>query len=158
MSTSRAAVSAPDGEVLWSNGRRMRPPKHPFEPQIDTKPYELPKQPARYSMPKLRATRRLVLRSEASLDSDRCGVLEPGTSVLLIEAKGNTGRVRIGECRAQGVRPLGWVTQEKDGEVYLRVVEEASPPGGALSLRGYTCSPTARAETTRLSTPTHDRC
>ena len=49
--------------------------------------------------------------------------------MLVIEQMAKIGRVRVGSFMAEGVRPLGWVTQQKDGQSFLTVVQEPSSPG-----------------------------
>ena len=97
--------------------------------------------------------RKLVVRDAASLDSPVCGHVSAGQSVMVLKEETHIGRVYIGADFAEGVRPLGWVTGEKDGELYLSV-EDARPPGAMLN-----CSPRLQpylpALPTRPTRPTH---
>lgn len=76
--------------------------------------------------------RKLVLRLAASLDSEAIGSVEKGTSVLVIEEIERLGRVHIGSDFVDGVKQLGWVTREKDGEMLLSHFEQPVPPGNQL--------------------------
>ena len=131
---SYASIVGPGNVVLWEQGQ-PRKQKHSFAPMVNSA-YVAPPQPARYTYPRARALKKLVLRTTASLDSTRCGWLWAGQSVLVLNDDDRTGRVRVGACLAEGMRPLGWVTKGKDGESFLQVVEEASRPGAQLN-----CSP-----------------
>lgn len=107
-----------------------------FAPCI-SKSYVPSKLPARFSYPRARAVRKLVLRSDASLDSDVCGHVPSGRSVMVLKESGRSdGRVLVGEDFAAGVKPLGWATREKDGEVYMAVEGAPRTPGSELL-----CSP-----------------
>ena len=53
--------------------------RNSFSPDIN-KDYTPPKAPAHFSFPKMRATRKLMLLSAASLDSETCGHVQPGAT------------------------------------------------------------------------------
>lgn len=128
--------------TAWSN-------KHSFSPATNPS-YVAPPQPARFTHSRARAMRKLVVRDAASLDSPVCGHVSAGQSVMVLKEETHIGRVYIGADFAEGVRPLGWVTGEKDGELYLSV-EDARPPGAMLN-----CSP--RLQPSRISPrPTHSQ-
>ena len=84
-------------------------------------PYELhPPPPA---LLRVRTNAKLVVRSEAGLDSKKRGELAAGSAVLLLkEVENADGVVRAAvatESSPRGVMidPLGWVTSFKDGEL-----------------------------------------
>ena len=125
--------------------------KNSFNP-VTNPSYVAPPKPARFTHSRARALTKLVVRRGANLDSDVCGHVEAGTSVMVLEENKQIGRVYIGSDFAEGVRPLGWVTSEKSGEVYLSM-EDARPPGEMLN-----CSPRLNPKIGRItSRPTHSQ-
>jgi hypothetical protein len=114
-----------------------------FEPEIG-KAYHRPKLPARFSYPRARALRKLVLRAGESLDSDVCGHVPSGRSVMVL--KESDGRVFVGADFSEGVKPLGWATRQKDGEMYMAVEATPRAPGTELN-----CSPKRSSLKTSLA-------
>ena len=139
---------------LWEEPFRGKPKeRNSFSPDIH-RDYSPPKLPAHLSFPKVRAMRKLVLRSTASLDSEPCGHLLPGASVLVLKREDKIGRVCLGSTDGKGT--IGWVTSGRDGEQFLRDIDAATGSPGSPKLSPKRGSPRLTPSQQRLVRATHD--
>jgi hypothetical protein len=110
-----------------------------------------PPPPARFAHQRARVLRKVILRTNESLDSAPCGSLKPGTRVLVLEESFTGGRMLVGAAYADGVEPLGWVTRERQGEALLSDTEAPDVPG--LELNCSSCRKPWSGSTSRFTSP-----
>lgn len=116
---------------LWSESTHVRDRKSlranrlSFAPTVSSE-YSPPPRPARFTHATARALRKLVVRKTISLNSDVVGTIEAGRRVRVLERENKLDRIRVGSDFVEGVQPLGWVTLQNNGEVFLSI-EEPQP-------------------------------
>lgn len=122
---------------LWSEARArghvrdresLRANRLSFVPTVSAE-YSLPPRPAKFTHATARALRKLVVRRAISLNSEVVGTIEAGRRVRVLQRESQLDRILVGPEFVEGVQPLGWVTLQKDGEVFLSI-EEPRPLQG----------------------------